>query len=88
MKITYNTHNLYYPSPKLLNSIRNNLVWPTLQAMHKDSVKDVILNYKSEYQRLHKNDDDFDDSLPIPVGLAMDGRWQKRYGWNSLVAMA
>jgi hypothetical protein len=81
LALIYGSHNLYYPNDNKIRKIRNEIIFPQIVKMHKDSVKEVIINYKFEYIRLHP---EHPEGAPVPVGLAMDGRWQKRYGWNSL----
>lgn len=76
----YGAHNIQISTNKVLQRIRDKLIWPAIRRLHNENVLRVVECYMREYKRLHP---DF-SWLPVPVGLAMDGRWQKRYGWNSL----
>ena len=81
VKKLYALLNLSFPSRPTVTNLKRTVIWPTIKKLHDASVQNVIKTYIKEYRRLNP---DHPVDQPVPVGLAMDGRWQKRYGWNSL----
>jgi hypothetical protein len=69
------------PADSTLDRIQTRVILPAIRRLHKESVKRALEEYVACYRRTHP---DHPASSPIPVALATDGRWQKRWGWNSL----
>ena len=64
-----------------IQSIQQQIILHTMKKLHNRSVQKAIEEYKTSYLKSHP---DHPTHLAIPVALASDGRWQKRWGWNSL----
>jgi hypothetical protein len=62
-----------------LAATRRHLLFPALQDAHEISQQKMLDEYRAYYLSEHPN-----HVGPVPIALAMDGRWQKRWGWNSL----
>ena len=67
------------PSRPTIIKIRKLILRPIVERLHNESVQKAISEYKTIFKQAYPN-----HTGPIPVGLSMDGRWQKRWGWNSL----
>ena len=74
-------HDEPFPTRTTIHAIFREVILPIVKSMHDASVNTVIQEYKDAF---NKRFPDWPPNKAIPVGLASDGRWQKRWGWDSL----
>jgi hypothetical protein len=62
-----------------MQRIRETFILPCIIDLELESKKAACADYRRQYKSIHPHHKGF-----IPVMLSCDGRWQKRWGWNSL----
>ena len=70
-----------YPSDSAMTKCRSKLLLPAIKQLHNQSVKKALNEYREWYLFTHPS---HPKNQAVPIGLSMDTRWNKRWGWNSL----